>query len=123
MHKKDNNKNFMKILPLLIILMLLNTTTFSQVNVTLPVIEREQGAADEFISVNVSNLLEQDGAYAFSFFLYYDKNILYLTDYKSTSISSNSLISINAETANGVFKVAFARVDPAYSGSGSLVDI
>jgi hypothetical protein len=108
-------------LPLLIFF-LFKSAAFAQVNITLPLLERQVGSPDEFISVTVDNIKAEDNVMAFSFFLYYDKNVICLDSVKLGTISANSLGVFNADTANGVIKVAYVRIQP-YSGSGSLADI
>lgn len=113
----------MKRLPLLVLLcLLMNLTSYSQVNINLPVLEREIGSPDEYFSVTADNINLSDNVMQFSFFLYYDKNIIQLDDCKLGTLAQNSLGSFNADIDNGVMKVAFIRLEPYY-GSGSLVEL
>jgi hypothetical protein len=113
-----------KIIILIALFSILELPVFAQITATLPDIERAAGSPDEYISVDVSELKASDNVQGFSFFIYYDKNIIYLTEADANNTISASTGLFNADTSNSVFKLAYVNFDGSIlKGSGSLMNI
>lgn len=104
-------------------LMLGNTNMLAQVSVSLPTITRASGSPDESINLTVGSLTGQNVT-AFQFNVYYNKSVVYLTGASTTGLSmtGSTAPTVNADTANGVLRVAWAQAT-AISGSGTLITI
>lgn len=105
--------------------MLLNIceTCNAQINVSLSTITKQSIASDEYVPIVIGNVTGQNIT-SFQFNIFYNKNVIYITDISSngSEISGISNPVFNADTANGVLRVAWASAFPL-SGSGVLVNI
>jgi hypothetical protein len=104
-------------------LLLINVSAaLSQISVTLPNTTGTVGTAAT-IPITVSDLTGQNVC-GFSFNLFYDKNVIYLTGASTTglTLTGGTDPTVNADTANGRLVVAWARTS-AISGAGTLVNL
>jgi|GEM_PF-2552339 len=113
-----------RILTIIIVVLILQSNSFPQITVTLPNIERPAGSTDEYIPIAVDNINEQDSICGYSFFLYYDKNIIHITEASGENTITGSSGLFNADIDNGVFKFAFIDFNLIpLRGSGTLIKL
>ncbi len=109
----------------LIFVLVISSIEYSQVSVNMPSIERQVGAADEYINIVAGNISGQDSVTSFQFTIFYDNSIIYLTDVTATGSNFSGLSwdpIFNADTSNGKMSVAWAS-PYSISGSGILVKV
>jgi hypothetical protein len=105
----------------LVAMLMLGTSTFAQVSVTLPNVAGVAGATGSG-AITVGDLTGKNVT-AFQFTLSYDKSIIYITGANTTNtLASNNAPTVNADTANGKILVAWASAT-ALTGSGNLVNL
>jgi len=112
-----------KFLTVLFAMLMLGTSTFAQVSVTLPTISGVSGS-EKAGAITVGDLTGQNVT-AFQFTITYDKDIVKITgaDAAGTLIESSAgNLYVNPDTANGTISVAWANAT-ALSGSGTLVKL
>jgi len=112
-----------KFLTVLFAMLMLGTSTFAQVSVTLPTVSGVSGSAKAG-AITVGDLTGLN-VRSFQFTINYDKDILYITgaDVAGTLIESSAgNLEVNPDTANGKISVAWASAT-ALSGSGTLVKL
>lgn len=112
-----------KVLFLLAAMLMLNgNTLFAQVDVTLPTVYRAAGSPDDCIPITVGSLTGKNVT-AFEFAVFYDKNIVYITGASvDGTIAGGSTVFFNADTANGIIRVAWASASPL-ADAGVLVKL
>jgi len=112
-----------KFLTVLFAMLMLGTSTFAQVSVTLPTISGVSGS-EKAGAITVGDLTGQNVT-AFQFTINYDKDIFKITvaDAAGTLIESSAgNLYVNPDIANGTISVAWANAT-ALSGSGTLVKL
>jgi len=112
-----------KFLTVLFAMLMLGTSTFAQVSVTLPTISGVSGS-EKAGAITVGDLTGQNVT-AFQFTITYDKDIIEITgaDAAGTLIESSAgNLYVNPDIANGTISVAWANAT-AISGSGTLVKL
>ncbi|MCX6152515.1 MAG: cohesin domain-containing protein [Ignavibacteriales bacterium] len=104
-------------------LMLWNGVVSAQVNVTLPTISRQAGSPDEYVGITVGDLTGLNVT-AFQFTVYYDKNIIEITEASTVGLAMTGGTDpvFNPDIANGKIVVAWAKAT-AISGAGTLVNL
>ena len=108
-------------LTVLVAMLMLGTSTFAQVSVTLPNVAGVAGTTGSG-AITVGDLTGKNVT-AFQFTLFYDKSIIYITGANTTNtLASNNAPTVNADTANGKILVAWASAT-ALTGSGNLVNL
>ena len=103
------------------LVLILGSTIKAQVNVSIPDITKASVVPDEYIPIIIGDITGKNVT-SFQFNLFYNKNIVYITDITSTGSELTGISNpiFNADTANGVLRVAWASAYPL-SGSGVLV--
>ena len=110
-----------RILTVLVAMLMLGTSTFAQVSVTLPSVSGTAGTTGAG-AITVGDLTGKNVT-AFQFSITYDKSILYITGATTdNTIASGVAPTVNADTANGKISVAWASAT-ALTGSGSLINL
>ena len=109
-----------RFLTVLAAMLMLGTSTFAQVSVTLPEVSGLPGATGEG-AITVGDLTGKNVT-AFEFTISYDKSIFYITDATAGSLLGSNAPIVNADTANGKILVAWASAT-ALTGSGTLVNL
>ncbi|MGK9475331.1 putative Ig domain-containing protein [Melioribacter sp. OK-6-Me] len=111
-----------KFLTILAAMLMLGTSTFAQVTVTLPNVGGSTGVVKNG-AITVGNLTGL-GILSFEFTLSYDKDVVYITgvDQANTLVEGIGSIQVNADTANGKLTVAFAN-GSALEGQGTLLNL
>jgi hypothetical protein len=109
-----------KVLTLLVAMLMLGTSTFAQVSVTLPNISGVVGTTGTG-AITVGDLTGKNVT-AFSFTLYYDKSVMEITGATPGSLLGDNAPTVNADIANGKISVAWASAT-ALTGSGTLVNL
>jgi hypothetical protein len=105
----------------IVAMLMLGTSTFAQVNVTLPNVSGLAGTNGSG-AITVGDLTGKNVT-AFQFQITYDKKIIYITGINTTNtILGNNTPTVNADTANGKILVAWASAT-ALTGSGNLVNL
>jgi hypothetical protein len=102
-------------------LMLGNGSLLAQITVTLPSVTGSSGST-AVQPITVSNITVADNVTAFQFIVYYDKNIVYITNATASGLTAGSEPTVNPDTANGRILVAWARAS-AITGSGTLLNL
>jgi hypothetical protein len=105
----------------MVVMLMLGTSTFAQVSVTLPNVSGVAGSTGSG-AITVGDLTGKNVT-AFQFQLSYDKSLIYITGVNTTNtlVGDNAPI-VNADTANGKILVAWAGAT-ALTGSGNLVNL
>ncbi|MGK9368669.1 putative Ig domain-containing protein [Melioribacter sp. Ez-97] len=103
-------------------MLMLGTSTFAQVSVTLPNVAGSAGI-EKSGAITVGDLTGQN-VLSFEFTLTYDKNVVYITgvDQAGTLVDGLGSIQVNADTANGKISVAWAS-GSALEGEGTLLKL
>jgi len=103
-------------------MLMLGTSTFAQVSVTLPNVGGATGI-EKSGAITVGDLTGL-GVLSFEFTLSYDKDVVYITgvDQTGTLVEGIGSIQVNADTANGKLTVAFAN-GSALEGQGTLLKL
>lgn len=111
-----------KFLAALVTMLMLGTSTFAQVSVTLPNVSGASGV-EKVGAITVGDLSGKN-VIAFQFTLTYDKNIVVIkgVDAAGTLVEGKGNLTVNADTANGTLSVAWAH-SSALSGQGTLLKL
>jgi len=109
-----------RFLTVLAAMLMLGTSTFAQVSVTLPTVSGLPGTTGEG-AITVGDLTGKNVT-AFEFTISYDKSIFYITGATAGSLLGSNAPTVNADTANGKILVAWASAT-ALTGSGTLVNL
>ena len=105
----------------IVTMLMLGTSTFAQVSVTLPNVSGVAGSTGSG-AITVGDLTGKNVT-AFQFTLSYDKSIIYITGVNTTNtLVGDNAPTVNADTANGKISVAWASAT-ALTGSGNLVNL
>ena len=113
-----------KTLMVLFAMLMLGTTIFAQVSVTLPSVAGISGQVKTG-NITVTNLPSPTNAYQFT--LSYNKAVAYITGVDvvgtlSGGVGFNPPV-VNADTANGIISVAFANATSLAGTSGTLLKL
>ncbi len=110
------------LLLMFLLLLVLCGSLKAQVSVNLPVVNTVTIGGEEYYPVTTGDLTGKNVT-AFQFSLYYNKNIIKITDATTAGLrTSGNQVFFYADTANGVINIAWASALPL-SGSGSIVNI
>ncbi|MCX7797095.1 MAG: cohesin domain-containing protein [Melioribacter sp.] len=111
-----------KFLAALVTMLMLGTSTFAQVSVTLPNVSGASGV-EKLGAITVGDLTGKN-VLAFEFKLTYDKNIVSIrgVDAAGTLVEGKGNLTVNADTVNGTLSVAWAH-SAALSGQGTLLKL
>ncbi len=101
-------------------MLMLGTSTFAQVSVTLPSVSGIPGSTGSG-AITVGDLTGKNVT-AFEFTINYDKSLFYITGATAGTLLGSNAPTVNADTANGKISVAWASAT-ALSGSGNLVNL
>jgi len=107
-----------RFLTVAVAMLMLGTSTFAQVSVTLPDVSGIPGSTGTG-AITVGDLTGKNVT-AFEFTINYDKNLFYITGATEGTLLGSNAPTVNADTANGKISVAWASAT-ALSGSGNLV--
>lgn len=109
-----------KVLALFVAMLMLGTSTFAQVSVTLPTVSGAAGTTGTG-AITVGDLTGKNVT-AFQFTLYYDKNVIDITGATAGALLGDNQPTVNADLTNGKITVAWASAT-ALAGSGTLVNL
>ncbi|MEW6040219.1 MAG: putative Ig domain-containing protein [Elusimicrobiota bacterium] len=112
-----------KILMVMVAMLMLGTNLFAQISVTLPDVLNTTG--NEETGVITVDDLTGENVTAFQFSIFYDADVVYITDVNGdgTLIDGLGILSVNYDNmASGQITVAWASPDPL-SGSGALLNL
>jgi hypothetical protein len=104
----------------MVAMLMLGTSTFAQVSVTLPNVSGVAGTTGSG-AITVGNLTGQNVT-AFSFQISYNKSLYYITGADNNNTLVGTTLTVNPDTANGKILVAWAGAT-ALTGSGNLVNL
>ncbi|MEG8947698.1 cohesin domain-containing protein [Rosettibacter firmus] len=111
-----------KFLGLLVTMLMLGTSTFAQVSVTLPSVSGASGV-EKLGAITVGDLTGKN-VLSFQFTLSYNKNVVKIAEVEQagTLVEGKGILTVNADTANGTLSVAWAS-GSYLSGQGTLLKL